>query len=617
MTMTAVSRPVPVPAAPGAYFAVLASSFVALVLLLLIFDQLGTNSTQLTWIMVAFPAALFAIIGAVCFSNTTAGWHACDRLCPPALGAASTLAGILGCTGFVALPGAFFFLGFDALPFSTGIILGLLLHAVLIAPFARKDGAFTVAGYIGRRFESRTLRLAAAMVLTLPCLLLMIGEFKIASFLIGHVLHREPSVVVMALAAVSTFAVVLSGMRGAVWGGAAGGLIALLVMLALPMLGALLMINLPLPQISYSLAASETIRLEALAGMDTHRAAVMVMTLPGAAPAALVKPFMQAFVANDRASFALLTLTIALGVASMPALFARAGVSPSVASTRRMSVWLMCLAGAVALTLPAAAFFTRLAVMHALPSYGQTAIPPWLDLLGQLQLAVFDQEAATAPVASVHFTRDSINLLLPMALGLPRPLIDIVLAGAVAAALAAISAEAMSLGGMWSEDGVLAWTKAGDIEGFRVHTGRAMAAAAIALSAWLSLRVKADPLTLFTWAMALFGSSVFALLVMSVWWKRINQWGGLAALLTGSIAALTQIILSLNGSMPLLFGVSGAVASVLAVPLSIAIALAVSLATPVPEHRMVELARDIRMPGGETVHDREFRIGRIPKRAEA
>ena len=616
MTIAAAPRPAPSPASPGAYFAVLASSFVALVLLLLIFDQLGANSTQLAWVMAAFPAAIFALIGAACFTNSAAGWHACDRICPPALGAASTLVGILGCTGFVALPGAFFFLGFDALPFSTGILLGLLLHAVLIAPFARKDGAFTVAGYIGRRFESRGLRLAAAVALTLPCLLLMTGEFKIAAFLIGHVLQREPAAVVVALGAVSAFAVVLSGMRGAVWGGAAGGLIAILVMLALPMLGAMLLINLPLPQISYGLAATETIRLEVAAGMDTHRAAVMVMTLPGAAPAALVKPFMQSFVANDPVSFALLTLTIALGVASMPALFARAGVSPSVASTRRMSVWLMCLAGAMALTLPAAAFFTRLAVMHALPSFGQTAIPPWLDLLGQMQLAVFDHEAGTAPVASVHFTRDSINLLLPMALGLPRPLIDMVLAGAVAAALAAISAEAMALGGMWSEDGVLAWTKAGDIEGLRVHAGRALAAVAIAIAAWLSLRVKADPLTLFTWAMALFGSSVFGLLVMSVWWKRINQWGALAALLVGSIAALTQIILSLNGSMPLVFGVSGAVASVVAVPLSIAIALAVSLATPVPEHRMVELARDIRMPGGETVHDREFRMARIPKRPE-
>ena len=616
MSVTTATRTPGLQSTPGAYFAVFVSSFVALVLLLLIFDQLGASGMQLTWAMAAFPAVIFVLIGAASFTNTAAGWHACDRSCPPALGAASALAGILGATGFVALPGAFFFLGFDALPFSTGILLGLLLHAVLIAPFARKDGSFTVAGYIGRRFESRSLRLAAAVALTLPCLLLLIGEFKIASFLISHVLEREAAAVVIALAVVAAVTVAFSGMRGTVWGGAACGLVALIVMLALPMLGAMLMTNLPFPQITYSLATAETARLELAAGMDTHRAAAMVLTLPGAAPAALVKPFLQAFVANDRVSFALLTLTIALGVASMPALFARAGMSPTVASTRRMSVWLMCLAGAVALTLPAAAFFTRLALLHALPSAGQFPIPPWLTTLGQLQLAVFDGEADSAPLASVHFARDSVNLLLPMALGLPRPLIDMVLSGAVAAALAAISAEAMALGGLWSEDAVLAWTKAGEIEGLRVHAGRVLAVAAIAIAAWLSLRVKADPLTLFTWAMALAGSSVFGLLVMSVWWKRINQWGALAALLTGSIAALTQILMSLNGSMPLIFGVSGAVASVVAAPLSILIALGVSLATPVPEHRIVELTRDIRMPGGETVHDREFRLARIPKRLD-
>jgi cation/acetate symporter len=114
--------------------------------------------------------------------------------------------------------------------------------------------------------------------------------------------------------------------------------------------------------------------------------------------------------------------------------------------------------------------------------------------------------------------------------------------------------------------------------------------------------------------MALAGSSVFALLVMSVWWKRINQWGAMAALITGSLAALTQILLSLNGSAPMVFGVSGAVASILAVPLSTAVALAVSLLTPVPELRSVELVRDLRVPGGETVHDREIRLARIPAR---
>ncbi len=612
MSVIVPTRQRSLPTSVAGYFAILASAFVSLVLLLLIFDQLGTTQSRLTLAQIAFPGLAMLVIGVLSTANTGAGWHACNRACPPALSAVSMLAAVLGATGFVALPGAFFFLGFDALPFTIGIMLGLLLHAVLIAPFARKDGSYTLASYLGRRFESRLLRLAAAIALTLPCLLLLVGEFKIAAFLLSHILAIDPVTLVMALAVVAGTAVILGGMRGAVWGGAAGGLIALLALLVLPVIAAIPLTNLPLPQISYGIVSAETAQLEAAAGMNTHRAAAMVLTLPGSAPAALVKPFLQPFVANDPISFALLTLTIALGVASMPALFSRAGTLTSVAALRRSSVWLICLAGAVAITLPAVAFLTRLAVLHALPANGLTEVPDWLNLLGRLQLADFDRDASTLPLASVRFTRDSVNLLLPLALGMPQPLVDVMLASAVAAALAAIAAEAAALAGLWCEDAVFAWSGPAELETVRLQAARALAAVAITLGAVLSLRVRADPLTLFTWAMALAGSSVFALLVMSVWWKRINQWGAVAALITGSLAALTQILMSLNGSMPLVFGVSGAIASIVAVPLSLVVALVVSVATPVPQRRMLELVRDLRVPGGETVYDRELRLARIP-----
>lgn len=610
LSVTIPSRPRTPPASAGGYFAILASGFVSLVLLLLIFDQLGSPSARLTLAQVAFPGLAVLVIGALTVTNTRAGWHACNRMCPPAISAVSMLAAVFGATGLVALPGAFFFLGFDALPFTIGIMLGLVLHVVLIAPFARKDGSYTIASYLGRRFESRMLRLAAAIALTLPCLLLLIGEFKIVTFLLSHMLGIDPVVLVMSLATIAGTAVIAAGVRGAVWSGAACGLIALLALLV-PVIAAIPLTNLPLPQISYGIVSAETARLEAAAGLDMNRPAAMVLTLPGSAPAALVKPFLQPFMANDPISFALLTLTIALGVAAMPALFSRAGTLTSVATLRRSGVWLICLAGAVAITLPAVAFLTRLAVLHALPANGLTDIPGWLDVLGKAQLADFDQKAAGVPISAVRFARDSVNLLLPLALEMPRPMVDVMLASALAAALAAITAEASTLAGLWCEDAVFAWSGPVELEGLRLQAARALGAIAVVLGAALSLRVKADPLTLFTWAMALSGSSVFALLVMSVWWKRINQWGAMAALLMGSLAALTQILLSLNGSAPMIFGVSGAVASILAVPLSIVVALAISLLTPVPELRMVELVRDLRVPGGETVHDREIRLARL------
>ena len=603
------------PSGAAGHFAIFVSGFVSLGLLALIFDQLGGFGSRPTLALALYPGLAILLIGGLATTSSLAAWHTAGRACPPALSAVSMLASLLGATGFVALPGAYFFLGFDALPFTTGILLGLLLHAILIAPFARKDGSYTLASYLGRRFESRVLRLLAAVALTLPCLLLLVAEFKIAGFLAGRMLGVEPLTVVAVLAAAAGLAVVLGGIGGAIWGGAAGGLIALFAFALIPAIAAVPLTNLPLPQLSYGLAAAEAAKLEAAAGMNTPPAAAMVLTLPGAAPAALVKPFLQPFVANDALSFSLLTLTIALGVAAMPALFHRAGTLRSVASLRRASVWLIALFGAVALTLPAIAFLARLAVMHAIPPEGIIQIPPWLDQFEKAGFVQFDRFTGSVTFAALYFTRDSVNLLLPSALGLPAPAAAIMLAAGLAAALAAIAAQTAALAALWSEDAAFAWAKPGEMESLRLTAARGLAALAVVTGALLSLRVRADPLTLFTWAMALSGSSVFALLVMSVWWKRINQWGAAAALVTGSLAALTQILLSLNGSQPLVFGVSGAIASVVAVPLSIMVALAVSLLTPVPEHRMVDLVRDLRVPGGETVQDRDLRLARFEGRS--
>ena len=245
MSVTASSRRTP-PASAGGYFAILASGFVSLVLLLLIFDQLGSPASRLTLALVAFPGLAVLVIGALTATKSGAGWHACNRACPPAISAVSMLAAVLGATGFVALPGAFFFLGFDALPFTLGLMLGLVLHVVLIAPFARKDGSYTLASYLGRRFESRMLRLAAATSLSLPCLLLLVGEFKIATFLLGHMLSIDPVVLVMVLTTIAGVAIVAGGLRGAVWGGAASGLVALLALLVVPVIAAIPLTNLPL-----------------------------------------------------------------------------------------------------------------------------------------------------------------------------------------------------------------------------------------------------------------------------------------------------------------------------------------------------------------------------------
>lgn len=598
----------------GRYLSVFSAAFAALVLLLLILEQLGVAGRSLTGVLFAGPVAVFLLTGVLTATGDSVGFFAADRAAPTAVGAVSKLAGITGSVGFVVLPGAYFFLGFDALPFTLGILLGLVVSTVLVVPYARKDGAFTLAGYVGRRFESRSLRLMTAMALTLPALMILVAELKAGSFLLAGMLRMSQPTVVWALCGLALASTVAGGVRALTWSGAAQGLTALIGLLVPATLAAALLTTIPLPQITYGMITGDLARLEAASGIDTNPAAAMVLTVPGGAPSALVKPFLQPFVASDHMSFILLTLTIAIGMASTPALFARAGTAPSVPMARRSMLWLLCLVGLLALTLPAVAVLTRLELLRTLPAVPVDQVPAWLDLLARSGFADYDSQSSSLLLRNVHFTRDSVSVLLPLALGLPKPLVDIVLLGGLAACLAAVSSQIVTLASLWTEDAIFAWMPIDSQETARLLCVRGLLALAAALGGWLALTVHADPLTLFVWALALSGSSVFALLVMSVWWKRINQWGAMAGLILGYLAALAQILVSLNGTMPLLFGISGALASIFAVPLSAAVAFAVSLMTPLPKVRITELVRDIRVPGGEAVYDREVRMSRVARR---
>ena len=110
----------------------------------------------------------------------------------------------LGGAGFLALTGALFIIGFDALCLSIGWYAGLVFMGVLFAPFLRKFGAYTLPTFLGRRFESRTVRIVAAAVLSVPMLLLLAAEARFAAYAAAWLLGQSERLM----------AVVVRGLRG-------------------------------------------------------------------------------------------------------------------------------------------------------------------------------------------------------------------------------------------------------------------------------------------------------------------------------------------------------------------------------------------------------------------
>ncbi|MFN0036803.1 MAG: sodium:solute symporter, partial [Saprospiraceae bacterium] len=114
--------------------------------------------------------------------------------------------------------------------------------------------------------------------------------------------------------------------------------------------------------------------------------------------------------------------------------------------------------------------------------------------------------------------------------------------------------------------------------------------------------------------LSIIAASVLVPVVMSVWWKRINRWGAMLAVATGFGITSAALLLGLSGGLG--SGGAGAamVVTALALPAVAAVAAIVSLMTPRPEKRMLDVVRDMRVPGGETLLDRELRLQRASRK---
>ena len=111
------------------------------------------------------------------------------------------------------------------------------------------------------------------------------------------------------------------------------------------------------------------------------------------------------------------------------------------------------------------------------------------------------------------------------------------------------------------------------------------------------------------WAIALTGAATFPVLVLSIWWKRLNAFGATAGIATGFGVTVLAIIAGEAG----LTGTDGALAAAIGLPAGAVATIAVALATPSPPRNLLELVRDIRVPGGEILYDREMRHQRRKK----
>jgi cation/acetate symporter len=587
----------------GAYYGIVTSAFVSLVIMLALLEQLGWNDALIAEAMIAVPLLLYLIIAFCAHTLDVDEFFTSGRRVPPVFNGFALAATAVGGIGFFAYTGTVFFLGFDALAIGLGWTVGLLLAAVLFVPYLRKAGSYTLPSFLGHRFRSRYLRMTASVLQLPPTALLLAAEMKIAAMVAALFLPLSFSFAVILVGVVVAASVLLGGMRSLTWTGSAEFLTGAVGLAAPLIIVSILLTNLPAPQFTYGEALSSLHDAEITTGLTPTKPDIAESPLPSAALLPVTKPFLEPFGELSETDFVFLFLSLALGTAALPSLLVRSGVTRSVADQRRAVGWALLLVALFAITAPAIAAFAKLLIFQGIAQAPASAPPDWLsDLARRHLLQSGDSNGDGAIVASeLRIARDSIAIALPLAMKLPYVFTALIAASGMAIALAAAGSHLFTLSASLAEDL------------YRVIDRRPTALPRL-IAAWASIGASAlaacmflliadlDPLHVGLTAFAFAGSTFFAPLLLAIWWPRCTLLGAFAALGVGFLVIVAGTVGSALGVGPI--GVTTAMASLIGSALGLIAGIAASFMRPGPSHVEKAFFEEMRDPEGEAIYDR-------------
>ncbi|MFQ5625143.1 MAG: VC_2705 family sodium/solute symporter, partial [Methyloligellaceae bacterium] len=580
----------------GTHYAIFASTFSALLLVLALLEQLGARKLWLSHAMIVIPLFLYLTVAGLTRTLDLHEFFCVSRRIPPVFGGLALAITAIGGVGLFALTGCLVLIGFDALALAIGWIAGFALAAILFVPYLRKSGAYTLPGFFRLRFHSPLLGAVAGLLLLPPVAMLLAAELRIGAFVTSLFASVSFEVAAICGAGLIIATLVIGGLRSLTWTQSVQYLVVLSGLLVPLVVASVQATNLPLPQLTYGGLLEQMSGNELALGASPATPSPVLGGLPGERPEAVTKPFLQAFGALTKSDFVMLLMCILAGTAAMPSLLLRAGTATHTQQSRHLMGWGTLFLGLFLMTAPAYAVFAKYLALEQIAGTGPADLPGWVNGLRDAGLANISDKNGDGVISAgeLLISRNGIALSLPIIAGMPFILVVFAAAAGIAATLGAGAAHAYTVGGSISDDlyhGVIHRTAT---PGRRLVVARLAMVLIVIGAAWYTVSYDYDILRTAISALSLTGAAFFPALLLSIWWKGTTKWGVLAAMLTGAGGAAAHMFLQLSGTGYLWPGMNGLLAAIVGIPAGLFAGIAVSLITPKPAPESIELADDMR-----------------------
>ncbi|MDH3941037.1 MAG: cation acetate symporter [Xanthomonadales bacterium] len=579
----------------------------------------------LTYIVVGATFALYIGIAFWSRASSTGEFYVAGTGVHPIANGMATAADWMSAASFISMAGLIAFLGYDASVYLMGWTGGYVLLALLLAPYLRKFGKFTVPEFIGDRFYSKGARLVAVICLIVASITYVIGQMKGVGVAFGRFLEVPFEIGVLVGMGIVFIYAVMGGMKGITYTQIAQYCVLIFAYTVPAIFIALNLTGNPIPQLGLGGSMADGVAL--LDKLD------MVVTDLGFAAYTAQK--------GTTLNIFLLTLSLMIGTAGLPHVIVRFFTVPKVADARISAGWALVFIAILYTTAPAVGAMARLNLMDTIQTGEVGAAdgnliyeerPEWFKnwettgLLafedkngdGRIQYYNDKNEEFAAKAASfgwkgnemVKVDRDIMVLANPEIAKLPNWVIALVAAGGLAAALSTAAGLLLAISSAISHDVIKGMIAPGISEKKELLASRLAMAGAIAVAGYLGMNPPGFAAQVVALAFGLAASSIFPALMMGIFNKKMNREGAIVGMLTGLSTTLIYIFwfkgwfffpgteMAANtpdnwfmGISPEAFGAVGALLNFIA-------ATIVSKITAAPPEHIQHLVEDIRVPKG-------------------
>jgi len=555
---------------------------------------------------------------------STSEFYAAGRSVNPVMNGMATAADWMSAASFISMAGLIAFVGYGNSAYLMGWTGGYVLLAMLLAPYLRKFGRFTVPDFIGDRYYSRTARLVAVAALLMISITYVIGQMTGAGVAFSRFLEVDTNTGLLIASAVVFVYAVLGGMKGITYTQVAQYIVLIIAYTIPAVFISLQLTDNPIPQLGLFSSHTES-SMPLLARLDQIMVDLGFNDYTGLHDSTL--------------NMTLFTLSLMVGTAGLPHVIIRFFTVPKVSDARKSAGWALVFIALLYTVAPAVGAMARLNILTTIypqgteaPSLSYAAQPDWMLNWEKTGLLKFEDknhdgmiqyynEGSTefASVAAergwmgnemVTFNQDILVLANPEIAGLPGWVIALIASGGLAAALSTAAGLLLAISSAVSHDLIKRTFKPDISEKGELLAARVSMAAAIVVATWLGMNPPGFAAQTVAFAFGLAASSLFPAIMMGIFSTRMNSAGAIVGMLVGLIStsvylftykgwffiAGTNMLADtpetwLFGISPLAFGAVGAMLNFIAAYITM------KMTAPVPE-QIRHLVEDIRVPRG-------------------